>query len=47
MTGDLRKMKSIYFLLIAMVAMSLGASAFELSTRDDTSMSCAYTMSCR
>jgi hypothetical protein len=41
-------MKSIYFLLIAMVVMTFGASAFELSTRDaDAAASCAYTMSCR
>jgi hypothetical protein len=41
-------MKSIYFLLVAMVAMTFGASAFELSTRDrPTEFPCAYTMSCR
>jgi hypothetical protein len=40
-------MKSIYFLLFAMVAMTFGASAFELSTRNDPSAACAYTMSCR
>ena len=44
----MRKMKSIYFLLVAMVAMTFGASAFELSTRDaDAATTCAYTMSCR
>lgn len=41
-------MKSIYFLLVAMVAMTFGASAFELSTRGDaTEFPCTYTMSCR
>lgn len=40
-------MKSIYFLLFAMVAMTFGASAFELSTRDGDPTPCAYTMSCR
>ena len=41
-------MKSMYFLLVAMVAMTFGASAFELSTRDNqTEFPCAYTMSCR
>ena len=41
-------MKPIYFLLVAMVAMTFGASAFELSTRDDpTAFPCSYTMSCR
>lgn len=44
----MRTMKSIYFLLVAMVAMTFGASAFELSTRDrPTEFPCAYTMSCR
>ncbi len=41
-------MKSIYFLLVAMVAMTFGASAFELSTRAaDPAQACTYTMSCR
>ena len=40
-------MKAIYFLLVSMVAMTFGASAFELSTRNDTTETCAYTMSCR
>ena len=41
-------MKSIYFLLVAMVAMTFGASAFELSTRDaDPARTCVYTMTCR
>lgn len=41
-------MRAIYFLLTAMVAMTLGASAFELSTRDTSKeFACAYTMSCR
>ena len=41
-------MKAIYFLLVAMVAMTFGASAFELSTRDETrAQACIYTMSCR
>lgn len=41
-------MKAIYFLLVSMVAMTFGASAFELSTRDEpTELACAYTMSCR
>jgi hypothetical protein len=40
-------MKAIYFLLFAMIAMTFGASAFELSTRDAEASSCVYTMSCR
>ena len=40
-------MKATYFLIFAMVAMSFGASAFELSTRDAYASSCVYTMSCR
>ena len=41
-------MKAIYFLLASMVAMTFGASAFELSTRTvKTEFACAYTMSCR
>jgi len=41
-------MKSIYFLLVAMVAMTFGASAFELSTRErPADFACSYTMSCR
>ncbi|MGV3551197.1 hypothetical protein [Rhizobium sp.] len=41
-------MKAIYFLLVSMVAMTFGASAFELSTRAGASeFSCSYTMSCR
>jgi hypothetical protein len=44
----MHEMKSMYFLLVAMVAMTFGASAFELSTRDNqTEFPCAYTMSCR
>lgn len=43
-----KTMKAIYFLLVSMVAMTFGASAFELSTRNDTTeFSCTYTMSCR
>ena len=38
-------MKATYFLLLAMIAMTFGASAFELSTRDASA--CAFTMSCR
>ena len=38
-------MKAIYFLLFAMIAMTFGASAFELSTRDASA--CAYTIACR
>jgi hypothetical protein len=41
-------MKPIYFLLIAMVATTFGASAFELSTRENpTAFPCSYTVSCR
>ena len=41
-------MKATYFLLIAMVAMTFGASAFELSTRDGAAAAtCAHAMSCR
>ena len=38
-------MKAIYFLLFAMTAMTFGASAFELSTRN--AEACTYTMTCR
>lgn len=40
-------MKATYFLIFAMVAMTFGASAFELSTREASASSCVYTMSCR
>jgi hypothetical protein len=38
------RMKAIFFLLFAMVTLSLGASAFELSTR--TANACTIKMIC-
>ena len=40
----LKRMKAIFFLLFAMVTLSLGASAFELSTR--TANACSIQVIC-